>query len=579
MTCKTDSVGMFSQVHRINIYMQRLERASKSVSQGPTRLPPRRSGFKSRLGNSGSSHVGIVPDDAVGRRVFSGISHFPTPSFRRCSIPQSPSSALNTPMLRAKMGAWKQFTTFPEYDALATLLHLELIIIDSTEHYAMISRPPVAQSVGAPPIWGGRLWTSDIMRARARECSSLHCITLRPFMDSHTSPTTGYASRIMHVISTSCPELVREAFGSVTIAVRPPRSPNMNTIKHLWDAARRSIRTQGPAPTDSRELWVKVVHDKKIAAFISPGCRIGALLGPPCLIEFDKRGLSHREIVSNVIIGQIQYGGKFPLNTAAVRGQSAYFNTVRSLRFAGFHSRRLHVLGIRVLAASVCRPTAAVAVHTEDGGCHVFRNVGTKCDSDTATIQEQATVSFHAIPLLQTSSSRIGWKTVHQTRHPKFNNKVAESNASNGTNIGLSRPKSSLGYCPSTARPLQRRITERQTAAIVSVGEDSPIILSNMQFPLTRLKEAKTTGRNAGPQQRMHDNTVAHAHWRDDITDTADHTHTHTHRPSITSVVRLLNTADHDPRFPQCLIAKLTLRLSLTAGCTYVASTVARAKS
>ncbi|KAJ8876039.1 hypothetical protein PR048_023947 [Dryococelus australis] len=34
----------------------------------------------------GFSHVGIVPDDATVWRVFSGISRFPTPSFRRCSI-------------------------------------------------------------------------------------------------------------------------------------------------------------------------------------------------------------------------------------------------------------------------------------------------------------------------------------------------------------------------------------------------------------------------------------------------------------------------------------------------------------
>ncbi|KAJ8871614.1 hypothetical protein PR048_027941 [Dryococelus australis] len=35
----------------------------------------------------GFSHVRIVPDEAAGSRVFSGISHFPrAPSFRRCSI-------------------------------------------------------------------------------------------------------------------------------------------------------------------------------------------------------------------------------------------------------------------------------------------------------------------------------------------------------------------------------------------------------------------------------------------------------------------------------------------------------------
>ncbi|KAJ8883321.1 hypothetical protein PR048_015164 [Dryococelus australis] len=50
----------------------------------------------------GFSHVGIVPDDAVGRRVFSGSPVSPALSFRRCPYsPQSPSSALKTSMLRA----------------------------------------------------------------------------------------------------------------------------------------------------------------------------------------------------------------------------------------------------------------------------------------------------------------------------------------------------------------------------------------------------------------------------------------------------------------------------------------------
>ncbi|KAJ8896132.1 hypothetical protein PR048_001475 [Dryococelus australis] len=40
----------------------------------------------SRPGRSGLSHVRIVPDDTVGRRVFSGVSWFPALSFRHCSI-------------------------------------------------------------------------------------------------------------------------------------------------------------------------------------------------------------------------------------------------------------------------------------------------------------------------------------------------------------------------------------------------------------------------------------------------------------------------------------------------------------
>ncbi|KAJ8877957.1 hypothetical protein PR048_022420 [Dryococelus australis] len=64
----------------------------------PARLPPRRSGFDPRPGHSGSSHVGIVPDDAVGRRVFSEISRFPALLHVQLT---SPTSALKTSLLRA----------------------------------------------------------------------------------------------------------------------------------------------------------------------------------------------------------------------------------------------------------------------------------------------------------------------------------------------------------------------------------------------------------------------------------------------------------------------------------------------
>ncbi|KAJ8888202.1 hypothetical protein PR048_007689 [Dryococelus australis] len=52
---------------------------------------------------TGLSHVGIVPDDAVGRQVFSGISRFHPPFHSGTApySPQSPSSALKTSLLRA----------------------------------------------------------------------------------------------------------------------------------------------------------------------------------------------------------------------------------------------------------------------------------------------------------------------------------------------------------------------------------------------------------------------------------------------------------------------------------------------
>ncbi|KAJ8896616.1 hypothetical protein PR048_001960 [Dryococelus australis] len=61
-------------------------------------FPPRRFGFNPWPGHSGFSHVGIVPNDAIGRRILSGISRFPRPF-----IPallhvhlKSPSSVINS---------------------------------------------------------------------------------------------------------------------------------------------------------------------------------------------------------------------------------------------------------------------------------------------------------------------------------------------------------------------------------------------------------------------------------------------------------------------------------------------------
>ncbi|KAJ8896930.1 hypothetical protein PR048_002276 [Dryococelus australis] len=56
------------------------------LSGYPARLPPMRSGFNPRADHSGFLHVGIVPDDAIGRRFSWGSPVSPAPSFRCCSI-------------------------------------------------------------------------------------------------------------------------------------------------------------------------------------------------------------------------------------------------------------------------------------------------------------------------------------------------------------------------------------------------------------------------------------------------------------------------------------------------------------
>ncbi|KAJ8877485.1 hypothetical protein PR048_021940 [Dryococelus australis] len=51
----------------------------RGVPKEPARPPPRRSELNPRPGHSGFSQMRIVPDDAVGRRVFSGIFRVPRP--------------------------------------------------------------------------------------------------------------------------------------------------------------------------------------------------------------------------------------------------------------------------------------------------------------------------------------------------------------------------------------------------------------------------------------------------------------------------------------------------------------------
>ncbi|KAJ8887085.1 hypothetical protein PR048_013300 [Dryococelus australis] len=69
----------------------------------PAHLPPRLTGFNPRPGHSGFLHVGIVPDYAAGRWVFSGNSHFPStfiPALHHTHL-NNPSLALKTLLLGA----------------------------------------------------------------------------------------------------------------------------------------------------------------------------------------------------------------------------------------------------------------------------------------------------------------------------------------------------------------------------------------------------------------------------------------------------------------------------------------------
>ncbi|KAJ8874634.1 hypothetical protein PR048_025500 [Dryococelus australis] len=139
------------------------------------RLPPRRFGFNSRPGHSGFSHVGIVPDNAVGRRVFSGISPIaPTLSIRRCSIPTSITLIGSQDLARALVTRFKirggeraggqraadHVAAYRLYDRSSPgfLPHRVLCSLVGSisvhAHTAITQRSAVAQSAGAPPLCG-----------------------------------------------------------------------------------------------------------------------------------------------------------------------------------------------------------------------------------------------------------------------------------------------------------------------------------------------------------------------------------------------------------------------------------------
>ncbi|KAJ8878041.1 hypothetical protein PR048_022504 [Dryococelus australis] len=98
-----------------------------------TRLPPRRTGLDSQPGHSpGFSHVGILPDDAAGRRVFSEISRFPNPFISALphSNLDSPSSPLKTSILKNSVS-----------DDCRRLLRERTLFLLQEEPYIMMRTP------------------------------------------------------------------------------------------------------------------------------------------------------------------------------------------------------------------------------------------------------------------------------------------------------------------------------------------------------------------------------------------------------------------------------------------------------
>ncbi|KAJ8870249.1 hypothetical protein PR048_029270 [Dryococelus australis] len=125
----------------------------------PARLPPRRSGLNPRPGRSGFSHVGTVPDDAVDRRVYSGISRSPPPLHSGAApySPPSPSSALKTSLLRATPLLGEGAVARIDEGALRCLC----------QHQCELGAPALTlRDLFPPPSSGGAVWPDYFRTAR-----------------------------------------------------------------------------------------------------------------------------------------------------------------------------------------------------------------------------------------------------------------------------------------------------------------------------------------------------------------------------------------------------------------------------
>ncbi|KAJ8897023.1 hypothetical protein PR048_002369 [Dryococelus australis] len=202
-------------------------------------------------GSLGYPHVGIVSDDAIGLRVFSGISRFPRPSIPALFYSHliSPSSAFNTSLRHHRNTARLALRSDETLEVGISVARIALSLLDLEE------------GGGAPHGEG-----SAGLRVPGRESRRAEPAWYRP-------PRRGRRGAAWRRLIDTRPQsrCDRAAVRTARWGVLPParhglamgngmnKSPSLNPIEHLWDELDRRVRARQARPKSIAQLmeWLQ----------------------------------------------------------------------------------------------------------------------------------------------------------------------------------------------------------------------------------------------------------------------------------------------------------------------------------
>ncbi|KAJ8881157.1 hypothetical protein PR048_017630 [Dryococelus australis] len=158
---------------------QRLETHLPADVDMVSSLSTRRYGFNPRPSDSGFSHVGIVPNDAVGQRVFSVISRFPRPF-----IPVLLHTHLNNPYRLSPDGSnyqtWYEIWPYKAENVMtgATVDRITAALVDLAPAFTESGIVPGTHGNGKRPASGRAHFSLASCRARPASVCAAHCLSV-----------------------------------------------------------------------------------------------------------------------------------------------------------------------------------------------------------------------------------------------------------------------------------------------------------------------------------------------------------------------------------------------------------------
>ncbi len=107
---------------------------------------------------------------------------------------------------------------------------------------------------------------------------SIVAVHVHPFMTTVYSSSDATSSRIMHRHKT---QIISDWFlehdNEFTLLKRPPQSPDLNPIEHLWDVVEREIHIMDVQTTNLQQLWCYHVNmDQNLWGMFPTPCWINA---------------------------------------------------------------------------------------------------------------------------------------------------------------------------------------------------------------------------------------------------------------------------------------------------------------